>query len=81
MKEHFYETANPKEESRIKEACGVFGIYNPDGSDAADSIYYGLASLQHRGQESCGIAVCDTDGPKGNMNGYRRCRNQAEAGI
>lgn len=71
MKEHFYETANPEKESRIKEACGVFGIYNPDGSDAAGSIYYGLASLQHRGQESCGIAVCDTKGPKGNMNVHK----------
>ena len=55
----------------IKEACGVFGIYNPHGEDAASSIYYGLASLQHRGQESCGIAVCDTTGPKGNMNVHK----------
>lgn len=56
---------------RIKEACGVFGIFNPNGKDAADSIYYGLSSLQHRGQESCGIAVFDTCGPKGNMNVHR----------
>lgn len=56
---------------RIKEACGVFGIFNPNGEDAADSIYYGLSSLQHRGQESCGIAVFDTCGPKGNMNVHR----------
>ena len=52
----------------VKEECGVFGIYNPHGEDAAASIYYGLISLQHRGQESCGIAVSDTNGPKGNMN-------------
>ncbi len=52
----------------VKEECGVFGIYNPHGEDAAASIYYGLMSLQHRGQESCGIAVSDTNGPKGNMN-------------
>ena len=71
MKEHFCETTNHMEEPRIKEACGVFGIYNPDGTDAAGSIYYGLASLQHRGQESCGIAVCDTDGPMGNMNVHK----------
>ena len=45
------------QDERIKEACGVFGIYNPHGEDAASSIYYGLSSLQHRGQESCGIAV------------------------
>ena len=56
------------QDERIKEACGVFGIYNPHGEDAASSIYYGLSSLQHRGQESCGIAVFDTSGPKGNMN-------------
>ena len=56
---------------RIKEACGVFGIFNPDGEEAAGPICYGLASLQHRGQESCGIAVCDTVGPKGNMNVHK----------
>ena len=59
------------QDERIKEACGVFGIYNPHGEDAASSIYYGLSSLQHRGQESCGIAVFDTSGPKGNMNVQR----------
>lgn len=58
-------------EERIKEACGVFGIFNPNGEDAAGSICCGLASLQHRGQESCGIAVCDTDGPMGNMNVHK----------
>lgn len=58
-------------DERIKEECGVFGIFNPHGEDAANSIYYGLASLQHRGQESCGIAVSDTSGPKGNMNVHR----------
>lgn len=57
--------------AQIKEACGVFGIYHPGGEDAAGSIYYGLSSLQHRGQESCGIAVSDTGGPMGNMNVHR----------
>ena len=57
-----------KNDARIKEACGVFGIYNPAGEDVAHSIYYGLSSLQHRGQESCGIVVSDTNGPKGNIN-------------
>ena len=46
----------------IKEACGVFGIYDFSGNDVAPSIYYGLSALQHRGQESCGIAVSDTKG-------------------
>ncbi len=58
-------------EERIKEECGVFGIFNTDGTEAASTISYGLASLQHRGQESCGIAVCDTEGPKGNMNVHK----------
>lgn len=58
-------------DSKIKEACGVFGIYSISGEPAAESIYYGLSSLQHRGQESCGIAVCDTRGPKGNMNSHK----------
>lgn len=39
-----------------KEECGVFGIYAP-GIDAAQLTYYGLYALQHRGQESAGIAV------------------------
>lgn len=51
----------------IKEECGVFGIFNPDTTAAAPSIYYGLCALQHRGQESCGIAACDTFGPRGNI--------------
>lgn len=56
-----------KENDKLKEACGVFGIYDPHGGDVASTIYYGLCALQHRGQESCGIAVSDTGGPKGNM--------------
>ena len=56
---------------KIKEECGVFGMYNPNGDDVAQYIYYGLSSLQHRGQESCGIAVSDTSGPKGNVDVYK----------
>lgn len=40
----------------IHEECGVFGIYDPAGS-CAQSAYYGLYALQHRGQEACGIAT------------------------
>ena len=47
----------------LHEECGVFGMYDFDGNDVASSIYYGLFALQHRGQESCGIAVSDTYGP------------------
>ena len=53
------------ENDKAHEECGVFGMYDFDGNDVAASIYYGLFALQHRGQESCGIAVSDTEGPKG----------------
>lgn len=43
---------------KLKEACGIFGIYAP-GKDVARLTYYGLYALQHRGQESAGIAVAD----------------------
>ena len=46
------------EYSRPGEACGVFGVYAP-GSDVAQITYFGLFALQHRGQESAGIAVSD----------------------
>ena len=53
----------------IKEECGVFGIYDLDGGNVVPSIYYGLTSLQHRGQESCGLAVSDTRGERGKIQG------------
>lgn len=55
------------EEDALHEECGVFGMYDFDGNDVAGTIYYGLFALQHRGQESCGIAVSDTEGPKGKV--------------
>ena len=45
--------------SQLREECGVFGVYAPEPLPAADLAYYGLYALQHRGQESCGIVVCD----------------------
>mgnify|MGYP002413037381 CR=1 FL=1 len=42
--------------------CGVIGIYSKDKRDISKLMYYGLYALQHRGQESAGIAV--------NNNGY-----------
>ena len=39
--------------------CGVFGVYAKDGADVSYLVYNGLLALQHRGQESCGIAVND----------------------
>lgn len=44
---------------RLHEECGVFGIFNNDTHDVARAAYYGLYALQHRGQESAGIAVND----------------------
>ena len=43
-----------------KEACGVFGVYAP-GRSVAHLIFDGLYALQHRGQESAGMAVSDGD--------------------
>lgn len=45
--------------NEIHEECGVFGIYSHETSDVALDTYYGLYSLQHRGQESSGIVVND----------------------
>ena len=46
----------------IHEECGVFGIYDiGDNLDVSHMTYYGLFALQHRGQESCGIAVNNVD--------------------
>ena len=42
---------------KLKEECGVFGIYGHP--ESANMTYLGLYSLQHRGQESAGIAVSD----------------------
>jgi amidophosphoribosyltransferase len=41
-----------------RDACGVFGVWSP-GEDVAKLAYFGLYALQHRGQESAGIAVSD----------------------
>lgn len=41
----------------IHEECGVFGIWSPKEYDVASEAYMALYALQHRGQESCGIAV------------------------
>lgn len=46
------------EKDKMKEECGVFGIYAPK-REVARLTYFGLYALQHRGQESAGIAVSD----------------------
>ncbi len=64
----YAQQATGQEDEKPGEECGVFGMYDMDSSDVASTIYYGLFSLQHRGQESCGIAVSQTDGPKRNSS-------------
>jgi amidophosphoribosyltransferase len=49
---------DPEVHDRPKEECGVLGLYAPD-QDAARVTFFGLFALQHRGQESAGIAVSD----------------------
>lgn len=43
-------------EDKVFDECGVVGVYAPGREDIARSVYFGLHSLQHRGQESAGIA-------------------------
>ena len=45
----------------MHEECGVFGVYSGETRDVAHTVYYGLYALQHRGQESAGIAVAYAD--------------------
>ncbi len=46
------------DEQAPRDACGVFGVWAP-GEDVSKLTYYGLFALQHRGQESAGMAVSD----------------------
>ncbi len=53
------DTQDDMEDDKPKDQCGVFGVYNADCHDVARLTYYALYALQHRGQESAGIAVND----------------------
>jgi amidophosphoribosyltransferase len=57
------DTINPlyRFSDKLEEACGVFGLYAPEKS-VAKLTYFGLYALQHRGQESAGIATLDGNG-------------------
>jgi amidophosphoribosyltransferase len=52
---------------KLEEACGVFGVYAP-GEEVAKLTYFGLYALQHRGQESAGIATFD----RGQVHCYKQ---------
>jgi amidophosphoribosyltransferase len=58
VSEEISELDNPHAGDRPQEECGVFGILAP-GVDVARRAFFGIFALQHRGQESAGIAVCD----------------------
>ncbi len=58
-------TTDPFDDDKLKEECGVFGIYGHD--DAAKFTVYGLHALQHRGQEGVGIASYDATDNRFNM--------------
>lgn len=55
-------------DDKAHEECGVFGIWDKEKQDVAKDVYYGLMALQHRGQESAGIAVCNSYGERGNIS-------------
>lgn len=45
-------------ESKVRDKCGIVGIYSQDkDTSVASQIYYALYALQHRGQESAGIST------------------------
>ena len=60
--ESLFFTEEETQQDEMHEACGVFGIYGDESLDVARLVYSGLYALQHRGQESCGIAVTDSEG-------------------
>ena len=61
---------------KLREECGVFGVYARESREVAATTYYGLFALQHRGQESCGIAVCN-DGEIGRAS----CRERVSSPV
>ena len=48
-----------RDSDHVREECGVFGVFSRERADLAPLVYYGLYALQHRGQESAGIALND----------------------
>ncbi|NLG37540.1 MAG: amidophosphoribosyltransferase [Clostridiales bacterium] len=56
-----FEWIKPRHD-RMPEECGVVGMYDAGGAPVSEALYYGLYALQHRGQESAGIALSDGRG-------------------
>ncbi len=52
-------TFNEIKGNKLNEECGIIGIFNPADNNSASLLFYGLYALQHRGQESAGIASND----------------------
>ncbi len=52
---------NEEDRDKFHDECGVFGVYSSENRAVAHTVYYGLYALQHRGQESGGIAVAFAD--------------------
>lgn len=46
-------------EDKLREECGIFGMFTRNQHEIENHIYYGLYALQHRGQESAGMAISD----------------------
>lgn len=63
----------------LHEECGVFGIYGAE--NASSYIYYGIHSLQHRGQEGCGIVAVNADGGFSNHRGLGLVSEVFSSGI
>ena len=59
------------EQDKLHEECGVFGIFRKSGESVVGEIYHALYALQHRGQESCGMAI--------NKEGVMHC--QKDVGL
>lgn len=58
-------------DEKLHEECGVFGIWSSGKESISKMLYYGLIALQHRGQESAGMVMCDRQGPLGNICHHR----------
>lgn len=66
-------------DSSLHEECGVFGVWGVE--NASSYIYYGIHSLQHRGQEGCGIVTVDDGGAFSNHRGLGLVSEVFNAGL